>query len=184
MCFPLTFAPAFHGCWLCDAVERIKVMWPRERLIERSLSTDDLETFFGSVVVHCQYKPRLVSLSGVQAMHLSASMHACMHACITVHMYMHAQGCMGTKVGCATSSTARSCAAQHGSSSASASRRPAHPSMHRACIVQNKCNLCMHKHTDLFCPLPSLATWHLAFVRSGGRTGPSCRRPCSAAAGA
>jgi len=45
-------------------VERIKVMWPRERLIERSLSTDDLETFFGSVVVHCQYKPRLVPLSG------------------------------------------------------------------------------------------------------------------------
>ena len=47
------------------AVERIKLMWPHERLAERSLSTDDLETFFGTIVVHCQYKPQLVALSGV-----------------------------------------------------------------------------------------------------------------------
>ena len=46
-------------------VERIKLMWPHERLVERSLSTDDLETFFGTIVVHCQYKPQLVALSGV-----------------------------------------------------------------------------------------------------------------------
>ena len=54
-----------NACIDACTVERIKLMWPHERLVERSLSTDDLETFFGTIVVHCQYKPQLVALSGV-----------------------------------------------------------------------------------------------------------------------
>jgi len=53
-----------NACIDACTVERIKLMWSHERLVERSLSTDDLETFFGTIVVHCQYKPQLVALSG------------------------------------------------------------------------------------------------------------------------
>ena len=48
----------------CDAVDRIKLAYPHEDLVERSLSTDDLEVFFSTIVVHCLYKPRLEALSG------------------------------------------------------------------------------------------------------------------------
>ena len=51
------------------------------------------------------------------------------------------------QVGCATLSTARSCAAQPRSSSASRSHRLARPSMRRACILpKKKCNPCMLSH--------------------------------------
>lgn len=48
----------------CDAVDRIKLAYPYEDLVERALSTDDLEVFFSTIVVHCLYKPRLEPLAG------------------------------------------------------------------------------------------------------------------------
>ena len=91
-----------NACIDACTVERIKLMWPHERLVERSLSTDDLETFFGTIVVHCQYKPQLVALSGVLSApyciggHIAsvAILHWWPH-CIGGHIASVAVSCLG-----------------------------------------------------------------------------------------
>ena len=146
-----------NACIDACTVERIKLMWPHERLVERSLSTDDLETFFGTIVVHCQYKPQLVALSGVLSAPYCIGGHIASVAIL--HWWPY---CIGGRIASvAVSCLGPYCIGDHITSVAISHRWPYCIDGHIASVVILRLRSCAYAYAQVYacCRNASVCRW-------------------------